>query len=178
MAENITIARPYANAIFRLAKEQKTFKEWSQQLQVAVAVTNHVKIKAVIDSPKLDKTQIATLVCELCGTELNQYGQNFIKLLTENRRLLLLADIAALYELQRAEAENTVEAEVTSAFAVTPEQEKKIIVALKKRLGRDVHLKCIVDPSIIGGVVIRAGDLVVDDSIVSRLQKLETILAH
>lgn len=178
MAENITIARPYANAIFRLATEQKKFKEWSRQLQVAVAVTNHVKIKAVIDSPKLDKAQIATLVCELCGTELDQFGQNVIKLLAENRRLLLLPDIAALYEMQRAEAENTVEAEVTSAFAVSPEQEKKIIAALKKRLGRDVHLQCKVDPGIIGGVVIRAGDLVMDDSIISRLQKLESILAH
>lgn len=178
MAENITIARPYANAIFRLAKEQKKFKEWSRQLQVAVAVANHPKIKAVIDSPKLDKAQIAVLVCDVCGTELDQYGQNVIKLLAENRRLLLLADIAALYEMQRAEAENIIEAEVTSAFTVSPEQEKKIIVALKKRLGRDVHLKCKVDPDIIGGVVIRAGDLVLDDSVISRLQKLESILAH
>ncbi|MDH5180518.1 MAG: F0F1 ATP synthase subunit delta, partial [Gammaproteobacteria bacterium] len=113
-----------------------------------------------------------------CAKGLDDQGKNFVRVLGENKRLNVVAEIAALYERHRAEAEKVVEAEVVSAFAMSDAQRKQMAEALKKRLGRDVNLVSRVDESILGGAIVRAGDLVIDGSVASKLNKLAHAMMH
>jgi len=178
MAETITIARPYAQAIFALAQEQGDLKGWSEMLQFAAAVAADPQMVAVIDSPRFDNSQLADLFIEVCGKNLNDAGKNMVRVLADNDRLTLLPDVAMLFEVERAAIEGTIVAEVTSATALNKAQEKDIAEALTKRLGRDVTLECKVDESLVGGAIIRAGDVVIDGSVVGKLEKLATALTH
>jgi F-type H+-transporting ATPase subunit delta len=178
MAENITIARPYAQAIFSLAQEQGDLKGWSEMLQFAAAVAADAEMVAVIDSPRFDSNQIAELFIDVCGDKLSDAGKNMIRVLADNDRLVLLPEVAALYEVERAAVEGTVVAEVTSAVPLNDAQQKSIAEALTKRLGREVSLECNIDESLLGGAIIRAGDMVIDGSVVGKLEKLTSALAH
>jgi F-type H+-transporting ATPase subunit delta len=178
MAENITIARPYAQAIFSLAQEQGDLKGWSDMLQFAAAVAADPEMVAVIDSPRFDNAQVADLFIEICGDKLNDAGKNMIRVLAENDRLEVLPEVAELYEAERSAVEGTIVAEVISATTLNDAQQKNIAEALKKRLGRDVTLECKIDESLLGGAIIRAGDVVIDGSVVGKLEKLTSALAH
>ncbi len=178
MAEKTTVARPYAQAVFDLAHSKGALSDWSDTLQLAVAVIADPRVQRMISHPRVRKEQIQSLVLDVGGAGFSAKAQNFIKVLIENRRLDLLPEIAAQYELYRAEAERTLAAEVVSAFPVNNEQQAKIIAALKKRLGRDITLSCTVDETLLGGAIIRAGDLVIDGSITGQLTKLTSALAH
>ena len=178
MAENITIARPYAQAIFSTAQEQGDLAGWSATVQFAAAVVSDPEMAALIDSPRFDKGQIAELLIDVCGDKLNDAGKNMIHVLAENDRLEVLPEIAELYEAERAAVEGTVVAEVISATALNDAQQGKIAAALKNRLGRDVTLECKTDESLLGGAIIRAGDVVIDGSVVGKLEKLASALAH
>lgn len=178
MAENITIARPYAQAIFSLAQEQGDLKGWSEMLQFAAAVAADEEMVAVIDSPRFDSGQLADLFIEIGGDKLNDAGKNMIRVLAENDRLSVLPEVAELFEAERAAVEGTIVAEVTSATALNDAQKQSIAEALKKRLGRDVTLECQIDESLLGGAIIRAGDVVIDGSVVGKLEKLTSALAH
>jgi F-type H+-transporting ATPase subunit delta len=178
MAEKSTIARPYAEAIFALAKEQSELKSWSAMLSDIATVAANETMKAMISNTNVGKSQLADLMLDICGSELSDQGKNLIKLLAENRRLSLLVEIAAQYEVLRAEEEKTIEAEVISAFEVSDAQQKQIAEKLKARLGREVTLSCRVDQSLLGGVVIKAGDLVIDGSTIGQIQKLSIELTH
>jgi len=178
MAENITIARPYAQAIFSLAQEQSDLKGWSDMLQFAAAVATDPEMVAVINSPSFDSSQLAELFIDICGDKLNDAGKNMIRVLADNDRLSVLPEVVELFEQERAAVEGTVVAEVTSAIALNDAQQSSIAEALKKRLGRDVTLECKIDESLLGGAIIRAGDVVIDGSVVGKLEKLATALAH
>lgn len=179
MAEKTTVARPYAQAVFDLARSKPgTLRDWSNTLQLAAAVSADPHMQRLISHPRVRKEQIQNLILEVGGTGFSAEAKNFIKVLIENRRLNLLPEIAAQYELYRAEAERTITAEVVSAFPVSNEQQTKIAAALKKRLGREVSLNCRVDETLLGGAIIRAGDLVIDGSITGQLTKLANALAH
>ena len=172
MAENSTIARPYAEAVFKLAKEEGNLKGWSEKLQLVSTVVADPEMGALIGNPKVSKEQLTKLILDICGDKLDASGKNLVTLLVENGRIGVTIEIAALYELSRAEAEGSVEAEATSAFPLTDEQQKAIIAALSRRLGRNVELVCKVDSSLLGGAIIRTGDLVIDGSAASRLTQL------
>lgn len=176
MSESITIARPYAQAIFEVAKAQGKLKECSELLQYTAAVVSDAQMQSFIDNPHVSKHDMAEQVIAICGDRINDAGKNFIQLLAENRRLNVLPDVAALYEIARAKEENTVDAEVLSAYEVSSQQQDTIAKALKKRLGREVRLTCRVDDSLIGGAVVRAGDLVIDGSVAGQIQKLSSEL--
>lgn len=178
MAEKSTIARPYAEAVFALAREQKQLKAWSDMLQIAAAVAMHGDMRAIISNTNVSKSQGAQLIIDVCVGKFSAEGKNLIKLLAENRRLSLLDEIAAQYATLRAEAEKTIDAEVISAFEVSAAQQKQIAEKLKARLGREVTLSCRVDPTLLGGAVIKAGDLVIDGSTKSQIQKLSIELAR
>lgn len=178
MAENITIARPYAQAIFSTAQEQGDLSGWSDMVQFAAAVVSDPEMAALIDSPRFDKGQVAEIIIDVCGKKLNDAGRNMIRVLADNDRLEVLPEVAELYEAQRAAVEGTVVAEVISATALNNAQQKSIAEALKKRLGRDVTLECKTDESLLGGAIIRAGDVVIDGSVVGKLEKLASALAH
>ena len=174
--ERRTLARPYAEAVFRLAQERKTLKAWSEMLQLAAAVSADPQVAALIDNPRVPRERFVAFFLDVCGKKLDQDAANFIRLLSENHRLVLLPEITELYEQLRAQAEGRVEAEVISAAAVSEAQLKDIAAALKKRLGRDIDLSTRLDPALIGGIVIRAGDLVIDGSVQGKLHALATHL--
>jgi F-type H+-transporting ATPase subunit delta len=178
MSELITLARPYASAAFELAKEEKNFDHWSEMLGFMAAVAHDRTMRIVLDSPRLSEDQAAEMFISVCEERIDDEGRNFIKLLAENRRLTLLPEITALYEFMRSEAEGKIDAEVVSAKELDEAQIEAINKALKARLGREVHLTTRTDKSLLGGAVIRAGDLLIDGSIRGRLNQLSTILSH
>jgi F-type H+-transporting ATPase subunit delta len=177
MAEISTIARPYAEAIFQLAHESSQLKPWSDMLQYAAAVAADADMQDIIGNANVTKEQLTGLFIDICGKKLNKEGQNMIKLLVENHRLGVLPEISMQFETLKAEAEKTIEAEVIAAYEVSAAQQKKIVDNLKKRLGREVTLTCRVDKTLLGGAIIKAGDMVIDGSTQGQIQKLALELA-
>ena len=177
MAEKTTIARPYAEAVFELAKEKGDLNGWSEKLGILAAIASNGDMAKVIANPEL-KESVAALFADIAGDKLGTEGQNMVKLCAENGRLDVLPEIAEIYEELKAEEQSSVVAEVTSAYALSDEQKSSIAAALKKRLDREVSIVDKVDESLIGGVVIRAGDLVIDGSAIRRLETLGNKLMH
>ena len=178
MAEKSTIARPYAQAAFDIALEKVDLKGWSDMLQLVAAVTSDPAMQDLIGNPNIERDRIVDIIFDVCGDRLNETGRNFVKVLAENHRLDIVSEIAERYEQQRAEAEKTIQAEVTSAFPLSEAQIQAMTEGLKKRLGREVNLVTRIDDSIVGGAIIRAGDLVIDGSVSGQLEKLATTLMH
>jgi len=176
MAEKSTLARPYAQAIFSLAKAANDYATWGDALSALADVTNAAPIKAILGHPKVSNDQLVDVVMGAVGSAANNKLGNVVRLLVENGRLNVVSEIVVLYAGYRADAERRVDATVTSAYEVTVAQQEAIKVSLKARLGRDVALTCHIDQSLIGGAVIRAGDLVIDGSVASKLNKLNLAL--
>ncbi len=177
MAEISTIARPYAEAVFELAQAGGTLKAWSEMLQTVALIGADPDMQALIGNTSVDKARLAGLILDVAGKAIDEQGGNLIRLLAENRRLGALGEIAVQFEALKAEAEQTIEAEIVSATAVSEQQRQKIADKLKARLGRDVSLKCTIDESLMGGAVIKAGDMVIDGSVSTQLEKLSVELA-
>jgi F-type H+-transporting ATPase subunit delta len=178
MAESLTIARPYAQAAFLFADQHHTLKDWSEMLELLAVIAADPAMAAMIDNPQLTEKQVADLFISIGGERLNEKCQNFIRLLAENRRLSLLPEIAAQFEIQRREAEQTVMAELVTAYPASESQKASVIAALKKRLDREIELDCSTDSSLLGGAIIRAGDLVIDGSVRGKLERLGSALTH
>ncbi len=172
MAEAITIARPYANAIFAIAQEKGELKAWSDLLAVLAQCVAEPEMQSIITSPAVSDEQAVQVLADIAGDLMTADAKNFLLLLAENNRLLLLTDITVLFEALRAEAEKSMTADVISARELTQEQADKISAALKQRLGRDVTLNTSIDESLLGGAIIRAGDLVIDGSALGKLNRL------
>jgi F-type H+-transporting ATPase subunit delta len=176
MAEAITIARPYANAAFDIANEKVELKAWSGFLAVMAQSVVDEGIEAMIANPSISDEQVINILADIAGELVTTQGRHFLALLAENKRLPILMDIAFIFEQLRAEAEQVMTAEVSSARALTPEQESNIAKALKKRTGRDVTLSVEVDESLLGGAIIRAGDLIIDGSALGKLNRLANVI--
>ena len=145
-------------------------------LQLIAAVASDAVLSDMISNPSIEREKIVEIIVDVCGDNLNDLAKNFVKVLADNGRLNVATEIAQGYEEHRAEAEKTVEAEVTSAFPLSDAQIKSMTEALKKRLGREVTLNASVDETIVGGAIIRAGDLMIDGSVSGQLDKLATTL--
>jgi F-type H+-transporting ATPase subunit delta len=178
MAETLTVARPYAQAAFLFAGEHHALKEWSDMLALLAAIAADPAMHVLIENPRLTETQLADLIIDIGGDRLDEKCANFVRVLADNRRLALLPDIAALFEIERSRAEGRVQAELTTAFPATEAQQAKIIEGLRRRLGREIELTCRTDASLLGGAIIRAGDLVIDGSVRGKLERLGTALSH
>jgi F-type H+-transporting ATPase subunit delta len=176
MAERITTARPYAKAIFALARQGDTLAGMATALARAAEVVSDPRVHALLGSPHVTSVQLAELVSGVTGAALDEHGRNFVSLLAQNRRLGFLPEIAALFEQMKAEVENAVDVEVVAASQLTPDQESRYAAALQKKLGRSVRLHTRVDGTLLGGAVLKAGDLVIDGSIKGRLERLATDL--
>lgn len=172
MAETVTIARPYAVAVFRLAKEKNALAHWSQMLGLASAVVADKRMQAIIEDPKLGAGDVERLFLSVCGDKLDASGQNLIKLLVEYGRLALLPEVAVTYEALRAQDEGVLEAEITAAIPLGGAQVKALAQQLAVRFGKKVEASVKVDPEIIGGIKIVVGDAVIDASVRGRLQEL------
>lgn len=178
MSEKNTIARPYAQAIFELAGDRGDITQWSQNLEFLALLVRDPQIQDLLSNPRLTERQLSELFLHICAESLDEYAKNFVLLLAEKRRFAVLPEIAELYEEMRRDSEGVVRGEMVSAFEVSTEQRRQIAAALKVRLGRDVELECIVDESLIGGAVVRAGDLVIDGSVQGKLFRLANALSH
>ena len=172
MADKSTIARPYAKAAFEEARDRKRLGPWSQALRTAAAVIGDPRVEALLGNPRVTPQELAALVIEIAGAELDEQGRNFVRTLADNRRLALLPEIAALFDELKSEAEGVIDVTVTSAAPLDESQRHKLTAALERRLGRSVRLQCATDPALIGGAVLRAGDLVIDGSLRGRLERI------
>jgi len=178
MSDLTGIARPYARAVYELAKEKGSFDKWTDMMLFLNAVVQDEAMVEALDSPKMTDEQKAELLLAVCEGQIDDQGKNLVNVLSENDRLSLIPEICVLYEAYRDEDKGLVEAEVISAKALSKDDEKKLAAALKKRLGCEVKIVSKVDESLLGGAIIHAGDLVIDGSIQGRLGKLATALAR
>ncbi|MGC3981125.1 MAG: F0F1 ATP synthase subunit delta [Steroidobacteraceae bacterium] len=178
MAEKATIARPYARAAFEHAQAQNKLAQWSESLAVAATVVAEPTVSRLLNHPGVTPAQLVELITEAGGARFDEGTRNFVGTLASNRRLGLLPHIAAMYEVLRADVENVADVEVTSAVTLDQAQQQRLAAALKTRLKRDVRLHCKVDPALVGGAVIRSGDLVIDGSVRERLARLAGAVTH
>lgn len=172
MAELITLARPYARAAFEVAVADKSLDEWSESLGVLAAVTEDEKVATLLASPMLSAGKQAEALVGICGDAVSDKGANLLRLLAENKRLLLLPEIARGFETLKANHLKAVEVELISAYELSDEVVEQLTKALQKRLDREIALHRRVDKHLIGGAVIRAGDSVIDNSLRGKLNKL------
>ena len=177
MAEIASLARPYVRAVFDLAKADTGFANWTDQLAAISAVVADPQFAELDGHPRVSSEQLANLVIDVCGDNLNEKGKNLVRLLSSNGRLGVVPEIASQYEVLRANAENLIEAELETATEINSEQRDKIAAALKTKLGRDVKLNCLTNPDLMGGAVIRTGDWVYDGSVRAQLQKMAAALS-
>jgi F-type H+-transporting ATPase subunit delta len=172
MAELTTLARPYAKAAFAEAVEQNALVQWSDMLSIATQFAADESVAKVLVHPSLTAEQQVTALTDLCGDKLSQAGINFLMILGENKRLTLLPEIVEAFEDLKAAQEHAIDVTVTSAFELTDAQQETLSLALKNKLQCDVRLTGEVDQSLVGGAIIRAGDLVIDGSVRGKLAKL------
>ncbi len=176
MSESASIARPYAQAVFELARESDCFAAWSEQLQALCDILEMPDMQALIGDPRISKAQILEIVMAAGEPYFDPPTQNLVRILVHYRRLGSAAEVKRQFESLRAAQEGIIEAELETAYEVEDAQLNDLIESLQTRLGRKVRLTRKLNRDLIGGVVIRAGDWVIDDSIRSRLGKLSSSL--
>ncbi|MBM5811104.1 MAG: F0F1 ATP synthase subunit delta [Gammaproteobacteria bacterium] len=177
MAEKATIARPYARAAFAHARAAGALADWSRLLSGAADVVTDARVARLLGNPHVSAAELVDLLVDATGGAGGAAGRNFIAVLAGAGRLGLLPEVAAQYAALRAGIENVVDVELLSALEVAPEQRGRLTAALAQRFGgREVRLHVQLDPSLIGGAIVRAGDLVIDGSLKGRLERLGSAL--
>lgn len=172
MSELSTLARPYAVAVFKQAVENNTAAKWSADLAFLSAVVSDAQMLEIVDSPVIAEQNLLQLMQEICTEHIAAQAMNLINLLIQNNRLGLIPEIAQLFEEYKAEHEGYVDVQVTSAYAFTKQEEKNFSETLGNKLKKTVQMSVQIDKSLIGGVLVRAGDIVIDGSIKGQLQLL------
>ncbi|MFE4111415.1 MULTISPECIES: F0F1 ATP synthase subunit delta [Kosakonia] len=175
MSEFVTVARPYAKAAFDFAVETQSVDRWQDMLAFAAEVTKNEDMAELISGALAPETLAKSFIA-VCGEQLDDKGQNLIRVMAENGRIKVLPDVLEQFIQLRAASEAIAEVEVTSAIALSEEQLSKIRAAMEKRLSRKVKLNCNIDKSVMAGVIIRAGDMVIDGSVRGRLERLADVL--
>lgn len=176
MSELSSIARPYAQAVFELARESDRFEHWSSNLSQLSELVEHPDLAIVIRDPRIARNMVLNLILEVASDNLDEQSKNLVRILIHYRRLPSLPLIAQQFESLRAEHEGIVEAQIEIAYELDQQQQDSLIDAMQRQLGRKVRLTSCVNTDLIGGAVIRAGDWVIDGSIKARLQKLASSL--
>jgi F-type H+-transporting ATPase subunit delta len=176
MAELTTIARPYAEAAFRLAHEKNALANWSQMLALASAVVADPQVAAALDNPRLTRDDKEKLLLRICGDRLDPLGQNFIRTLVDANRVALLPQVTALFENLRNDAEGVAKAQIETAFPLSDTQLADLKAALEKHFGRKIDATVKIEPSLIGGARITVGDSVIDGSVQAKLEAMGTHL--
>jgi F-type H+-transporting ATPase subunit delta len=178
MSDMTPLARPYARAAFELAQASATLQAWDDELALLAAIADDARVRELLADPRVDRGAKARLLLEIAEDRLSAPVQNFVRLLGENGRLQSLPAVREEFAALKAATEQRVVAQVVSFRKVTAAQERQIAEALRARLGRVVELDCSVDESLLGGAVIRAGDLVIDGSVRGQLSRLAANLSR
>jgi len=176
MAELTTLARPYAKAAFEFAQAASNVQSWYEALEVSAAVVSQAQVKQALAASGLSAQQKASVFVQVCGDQLDEKQQNFIRTLESNKRLALLPYIKELFARMKAQQEKTIDVEVTAAYELPVDLINKLAQALSAKLDRKVSVQGSVDKSLLGGVVIHTGDTVIDGSVRGRLAKLAEAL--
>ena len=176
MADNASTARPYAQAVFDLAQETNSYTEWSDALSHLTAISNDDNFSALVSDPRIESSRLTELLVDLSKDNLPQGGENLVTLLVQNGRVEALADIEQQFNELVAKAQAIVNAHVTTAMALTEDQKSSLSSALEARLGMKVEIEETVDANLVGGAIVKAGDLVIDGSAQGRIEKLTTAL--
>ena len=172
MSELSTLARPYAEAVFKRAKETESSQEWSDTLAFLSAIMQDESLAAIVNNPRVEQDELTQLLQDICQDQISGEANNFLKLLIENGRLTLAPQIAELFENYKAEDEGYVDVDVITAYALTKAEEQSFATSLKKKLNKKVNISASVDKSLMGGFIVKAGDTVIDGSISGQLQQL------
>ena len=178
MAEPITIARPYAEAIFRLAREQSSVAEWSDSLALLEAVVRDEQIRALIGNPNVSRRELENLILGIAGGRISGDARNLVQVLVHNGRLELLSQVRDLYEGLRRDHEGVLEARIVSAFALTDDQLQELVRHVERHYQRKLNTEVEIDPDLIGGVKIAIGDKVIDATVRGRLDAMSAALTH
>jgi len=177
MSELTTLARPYAKAAFEFALDKNKLSDWSEMLAFLSAVISNEAMSKLLDNPSLTREKAAEAVLAVAEGKLDEQGSNFVRLLASNGRLELTTEVLSLFEQHKAEHEKTVEVQLQSAVEMTEQQLKDLNGRLETKLGRKVNINCQIDPAIMGGMIIRAGDFVIDASVRGQLNDLADSLS-
>ena len=172
MAENTTIARPYAKAAFQEAQADKRLAQWSETLRAGAIAVRDPRVHDLLGSPSLRGEEMGQFVMSVTGQALDEHAQNFFRMLAENHRLRYLPEISTLFDEYKDELERVVDVTVTSAAPIDAAQQQALSKALEHKLKRSVRLHLATDSTLIGGAVLRAGDTVIDGSLLSRLKRI------
>ena len=175
MSELTTVARPYAKAAFDFAVEKDAIAKWQEMLAFAGEVAANEDMHQLLTGAVAADT-LADIFNNVCGEQLDEHGQNLVKVLAENKRLAALPEISTLFDAFKSDYDKEIEVDVTSASTLTAAQQTELVASLEKRLARKVKLNCNVDPALIAGMVINAGDTVIDGSVKSKLNRLADAL--
>lgn len=175
MSELTTVARPYAKAAFDFAVEQKALDKWASMLSFAAEVAKNETVGTLLASGESSE-KVADLFIQVCGDQLDEYGQNLIKVMAENQRLVTLPEVLNLYLQLVTDHEKQADVYVTSAVELTEAQQQEVSSAMSKRLSRDVRLHCTVDSELVGGMIIKVEDLVIDNTVRGKLERLAEVL--
>ncbi|TDR80666.1 F0F1 ATP synthase subunit delta [Paludibacterium purpuratum] len=178
MAELITVARPYAEAVFSLASEERRLDAWLEALELLAAMVNNPDVANAVTNPKHTAEEIEALFLDVLGERADNEVKRFVAMLIENSRLMLLPEIAKQYAALKAEAEGAIEARVQSAYPLTDGQAAELVATLSKRYGKSVRLDVKVDPELIGGARVLVGDDVIDASVRGKLYALAASLKN
>ena len=172
MAELTTIARPYAEAAFSLARERDALPAWSQMLRLASAVIADPQVANALDNPRLDAAAKESLLLSICGDQLDAEGRNFVRVLIESDRISVLPAIQSLFETLKDQADGVAKATIETAFPFSGNELPELMAALEKRFGKKIDATVTVTPELIGGARITVGDTVIDASIQEQLRAM------
>lgn len=178
MAELVTIARPYAEAAFKLAREKSNLAGWSQMLALLAAVVRDPQMRARVSNPNVSAQQIETLILSITGDRIDGLGRNFVQVLAHGRRLELLPQIRDLFEELRREHEGVLEARIVSALPISDQQTQQLVARLEAKYQRRISARIEIDPQLIGGIRIIVGDKVIDATVRGRLEAMAAALTH
>jgi len=172
VAELTTIARPYAEAAFGIARDQNALPAWSQMLKLASRVVADARVAQALDNPRLDAAAKESLLLSICGDSLNAEGRNFVRLLVEADRITLMPTIADLFDTLKNSADGVAKATIETAFPLEGNELAELTAALERRFKRKVEAEVVVRPELIGGARITVGDNVIDGSVQERLRAM------
>ena len=176
MAELATIARPYAEAVFRVARQGNALQAWSDALNLISTVYRDPQMQAAMANPRVTSADIEKLLLEICGERIDGVARNLIQLLVHNRRLSVLGEIRGRFEQLKLEDEGKVDAKISSAFPMEDAQRNQVVNLLSSRFKRKINATVAVDPDLIGGIKVEVGDKVWDASVRGRLQTMAATL--
>lgn len=172
MAEISTIARPYAQAIFDLAKEQKRLNDWSGILKLLAQLVEDEHVKTIVQDAKINDSEKEAMILKICKGNLSAEGENLVKLLVENKRLLVIPFISESFETFKADEEGTLVANIVVAAKISKEETNEIVKKLEKKFSKKIEANIEIDKEILGGSVITVGDTVIDASVKGQLESL------